>query len=46
MKNNINTYHNYRNYNINYNMEKICIIMNNNDCINNDENIVQRTEIS
>lgn len=46
MKNNINTYHNYRNYNINYNMEEICIIMNNNDCINNDENIVQRTEIS
>lgn len=35
MKNNINTYSIYRNCNINYNMEEICI---------NDDNIVRRTE--
>jgi len=42
--NNINNiYSIYRNCNNNYNMEEICIIMNNNDYINNDENIVRRT---
>lgn len=41
--NNINNiYRIYRNCNINYNMEEICIIMNN-DYINDDENIVRRT---
>jgi len=43
MKNNINIYRIYRNCNINYNMEEICINMNNNDYINDDENIVRRT---
>ena len=43
MKNNINTYSIYRNCNINYKMEEICINMNNNDYINDDENIVRRT---
>jgi hypothetical protein len=35
MKNNMNIYSIYRNCNINYNMEEICI---------NDDNIVRRTE--
>jgi len=42
--NNINNiYSIYRNCNINYNMEEICINMINNDYINDDENNVGRT---
>jgi len=42
MNNMNNIYRIYRNCNINYNMEEICINMNN-DYINDDENIVRRT---